>query len=165
MIQVKVLKDGYSIEYDNDGFIHNFSLMKDGELIKRDESQRLLEDYWKDYVERISKADNKFKPPIKAFGFGWQDELKTGVITSANIIDNSFWFTQDGTKQYGRHSKEQLGSDYYAFTKNNETHLVTLNELRATIRKSEKEIIHLHSILECRIDKTFIEAKQSDKKA
>ncbi len=55
MIKVKDLANGYTIEYDNEGFSHQFLLKKDGAVIKQGKTQEMLEQdaetYPKAYLE------------------------------------------------------------------------------------------------------------------
>lgn len=156
MIKVKDLANGYTIEYDNDSFMHNFSLKKDGVEVKSDKTQEALEQY----LERISKSDNKFKTPIKAFNFAHERSIDTGVITSANLIDESFWFISDDKAKWRSRRKENLSDKYYELTEENLFKINQIKERITTIKNLEKEITDIANSFELQITRDYISAKR-----
>jgi len=156
MIKIKDLTNGYTIEYDEGGFMKQFHLLKDGVSIKEADKQSELEEY----LGRISKADSKFKQPIRAFYISYAGEVEVGSITSANLIDNSFWFTLDVKSGYRDRRKETIGSKYHELTDANTTILGRIKNLRDIIRDTEMSIKKLESTLEHKIDADFIKTRQ-----
>lgn len=55
MIKVKDLPNGYTIEYDTEGFMHNFTLKKDDIAIKSDKTQEALEQYRVSVIKNTEK--------------------------------------------------------------------------------------------------------------
>lgn len=147
MIKIKDLPDGSTIEYADD-FQHDFILKKDGRVVKRAKTQTELEDY----LARTRTASNKLNPPIKVFQFDSSKGFESGLITSANIPENSFWMTWDDEKgNYPIRSKKQIESPWgkaiFELTEKNQVIL--------------KEIKMLTAALENKITKEFFEARQN----
>ena len=160
MIKVKDLENGYTIEYDNEGFMHNFSLKKDGVEVKLDNKQEVLENY----VKQISKADNKFKVPIPAFEFSYDRTVKTGIITSANIPDKSFWFISDIKPNYGTvRRKENLGDKYFELTEENQFKIYQIKERQTAIKKLNNEIDEIAKTFNKQISEEYVKEKQGSK--
>ncbi len=156
MIKIKDLTNGYSIEYDEDGFTKQFRLVKDGVSVKEAGKQSELEEY----LARISKADNKFKQPIRALFISYDGKIEVGSITSSNIVDNSFWFTLDEKTGYQDRRKETIGSKYYELTDANTNIISEIKNLQDIIKDTQKSIEELETTLEHKIDEKFLKERQ-----
>ena len=157
MIKIKDLANGYTIEYDGEGFGNCFSLRRGEEQVKTAKTQGELEEY----LKKIIGADNKFKAPIKAFNISWRREVDIGVITSANIPDKSFWFTKDDIgKRDKQREKGLFDHGYYELTEKNEAIIKELQVTWLTIKEAEARVSQLTESFENQITAEFITARK-----
>ncbi len=156
MIKIKDLEHGYSIEYNDTELSHFFHLIKDGVTVKESQTQRELEQY----VEKIGKSENKFKTPIKVFQFTYDRIVHYGTITSANLVDESFWFINDDKTQWRSRQKEELGGNYYELTNNNMNLIAQIEAQRTIIKNAQEKIDDLAKSFDNQITKEYITAKQ-----
>jgi len=161
-IRIKNLNDNYVIEYNDNS--QEFMLLNGATTMKCGKTQKELEGY----LERLLKADNKFKTPIKVFGFPYHG-IEHGIVTSSNLEDNSFWFVNDKgsrTKVSFRDSDyngNPSNCGYFEETPKNLGTLAQIIALENNAKALEKQAEDLKKSFENPMTKKFVEAYKESK--
>ena len=140
MIFETIYKD-FKIEFDSlngDYTVYD----KDGDIIKEYKTEKEATEYLDDLLKDKNKLDI---PIIKGFG-AFSNSIKTGKITSIISYENGkayeVWIDIDGNR-----TKEYI-STIYAYTNENMSKLIYINDIREEIKKLRNEIEKVEKTLE-----------------